>query len=70
MNDPFYQAFLAGVAQGIRDAGYCEVCTDHPASVTVFSRNDIVRVCRACFEAGWERNEKNLAPWQAEFDAA
>lgn len=54
--------------QAERDADTCEVCTSEPATVTVRSQGGVVRVCRPCFDAGWDQNEHAGGSWEADID--
>lgn len=64
------QHLAADLADEAATPDTCEICTESPATVTVRSQGGVVRVCRPCFDAGWDQNEHAGGSWEADFDDA
>lgn len=48
----------------------CFICGELPSGVTLRVGGESFRICRPCFNAGYQDNEANQAAWEADIDEA
>lgn len=53
---------------GVRPAVSCYICGELPSGVTLRTGGESFRICRPCYNAGYQDNEQNMAAWEADID--
>lgn len=48
----------------------CHICGELPTGVTLRVGGETFRICRPCYDAGYQDNERNQAAWEADIDEA